>query len=301
MKVAFIGVGTMGGHMAANVLKAGHELIVFDVRRATAEPLLAKGARWADSAAQAAQQAELILTSLPGPREVEAVALGEGGILQGAPRGSVYADLSTSSPTLIRRIAETFKEQGIHVLDAPVSGGPNGAEAGTLQLMVGGDQEVYDRVRPVLLAIGTKVDRMGDVGTGEVAKLCHNMLGYSTALALAEAFTLGTKAGVAPEDLLRAIKGAAFGVHNSLNYRIPQVVFKNDFDVPRFALRLARKDVGLATELGREYNVPMNVASLAEQALVEGMVRGWENKDSSAIWLLQEERAGVEVRSTEEA
>jgi 3-hydroxyisobutyrate dehydrogenase len=296
VKVAFIGVGTMGGHMAANLLKAGHELIVFDVRREIAEPLLAQGARWADSPAQAAQQAELTLTSLPGPREVEMVALGESGILQGAPKGSVYADLSTSSPTLIRRIHGVFAEQGIHVLDAPVSGGPSGAEAGTLQLMVGGDPEIFARVRPTLLAIGTKVDRMGDIGTGEVAKLCHNMLGYCTQLALAEAFTLGTKAGLAPEDLLKAIKGAAFGTHNSLNHRIPEVIFKDDFDTPRFALRLARKDVGLATELGRELNVPMNVAALAEQALIEGMVRGWENKDSGAIWMLQEERAGVVTR-----
>jgi 3-hydroxyisobutyrate dehydrogenase len=300
MKVAFIGVGTMGGHMAANLLKAGHDVVVFDTRRATAEPLLAKGARWAESPAQAAQQAELTLTSLPGPREVEAVALGEGGILQGAPRGSVYADLSTSSPTLIRRIHGVFKEQGIHVLDAPVSGGPGGAEAGTLQLMVGGDPEIYERVRPVLLAIGTKVDRMGDVGAGEVAKLCHNMLSYCAGLALAEAFTLGVKAGIAPEDLLTAIKGSAYGVHNSLNFRIPEIVFKNDFDVPRFALRLARKDVGLATELGREYNVPLPVANLAEQALIEGLVRGWDNKDSWAVWLLQEERAGVDVRTSQE-
>jgi 3-hydroxyisobutyrate dehydrogenase len=126
------------------------------------------------------------------------------------------------------------------------------------------------------------------------------MLGYCTQLALAEAFTLGTKAGLAPEDLLKAIKGAAFGTLNVLTHRIPEVIFKNDFDRPRFALRLARKDVGLATELGRELNVPMNVAALAEQALIEGMVRGWENKDSGAIWMLQEERAGVQTRVKED-
>ena len=128
MRIAFIGLGNMGRHMAANLQKAGHEVVVHDMRRAAAEGHLANGARWANSAAEAAQGAELILTSLPGPKQVEEVALGEGGILQGAAKGAVYADLSTSSPTLIRRIYGVFAEQGIHVLDAPVSGGPVGAE-----------------------------------------------------------------------------------------------------------------------------------------------------------------------------
>jgi 3-hydroxyisobutyrate dehydrogenase len=129
MKIAFIGLGNMGRHMAANVQKAGHEVVVHDINRAAADSHVANGARFADSAAEAAQGAELILTSLPGPKQVEEIALGEGGILQGAAKGAVYADLSTSSPTLIRRIYKELGAQGIHVLDAPVSGGPGGASA----------------------------------------------------------------------------------------------------------------------------------------------------------------------------
>jgi 3-hydroxyisobutyrate dehydrogenase len=271
--------------------------VVHDARREAADALTAGGAHWANSAAEAAQGAELILTSLPGPAQVEEVALGEGGILQGAARGAVYADLSTSSPTLIRRISAAFGEQGIHVLDAPVSGGPVGAERATLQVMVGGDEAVYERVRPALLGIGDKVSYIGEIGSGAIAKLCHNAVSYCAALALAEVFTLGVKAGVKPEKLLEAIQGGAYGQGNMLGHRIPNIIFKGAFDEAGFYLALARKDVGLATELAREYNVPMNVASLAEQALIEGLARGWDAKDSSAIWLLQEERAGITVRS----
>ena len=297
MRIAFIGLGNMGRHMAANLQKAGHQLVVHDARREAADPHVANGARWANSAAEAAQGAELILTSLPGPAQVEAVALGEGGILQGAATGAVYADLSTSSPTLIRRIHALFGEQGIHVLDAPVSGGPLGAERASLQVMVGGDEAVYERVRPALLGIGDKVSYIGEIGAGAIAKLCHNTASYCAALALAEVFTLGVKAGVRPEKLLEAIQGGAYGQGNMLKHRIPNIIFKGAFDEAGFYLALARKDVGLATELAREYNVPMNVASLAEQALIEGLARGWDAKDSSAIWMLQEVRAGVEVRT----
>jgi 3-hydroxyisobutyrate dehydrogenase len=296
MRIAFIGLGNMGRHMAANLQRAGHELVVFDARRDAAETHLVNGATWANSAAEAAQGAELILTSLPGPKQVEEVALGEGGILQGAAAGAVYADLSTSSPTLIRRIHAELAAHGIQVLDAPVSGGPIGAERGTLQIMVGGDEAVYERIRPALLAIGDKVSYMGGIGCGEIAKLCHNTVSYCAAVAMAEVFTLGVKAGVEPERLLEAIKGGAFGQGNLLNHRLPNMVFKDAFELAGFYLALARKDVGLATELARELDVPMQVANLAEQELIAGMVRGWDTRDSIAIWLLQEERAGVAVR-----
>src|SRR3954452_3824483 len=244
MRIAFIGLGNMGRHMAANLQKAGHELVVHDMRQAAAEGHLANGARWANTAAEAAQGAELILTSLPGPKQVEAVALGEGGILQGAAKGAVYADLSTSSPTLIRRIYQTFADQGIHVLDAPVSGGPVGAERATLQVMVGGDEDVYNRVRPALLGIGDKVSYVGEIGAGEIAKLCHNTMSAIANVALAEVFTLGVKAGVKPEKLLEAIRGGSFGQLNILKYRIPDRIFKGDFDDASFYLALMRKDVG---------------------------------------------------------
>ena len=297
MRIGFIGLGRMGGPMALNLMKARHTLVVHDTRREAPGPHLARGAEWAESPAVAAQSAELILTSLPGPAEVEAVALGTDGILHGARRGAIYADLSTSSPTLIRRIHARGAERGIHVLDAPVSGGVRGAERGTLQVMVGGDEALFRQLKPVLEAIGDKVGYMGEIGSGTIAKLAHNMIGICARMVVAEAFTLGVKAGVRPEALLEAVKGGAFGQGLLLTQVLPEIVFKGDFDTIRFALRLARKDLGLATELAREYDVPMAMAALAEQTMVEAIARGLGDKDFSAPWLLQEERAGVQVRS----
>jgi 3-hydroxyisobutyrate dehydrogenase len=299
MRIAFIGLGIMGGPMASNILKAEHDLVVHDVRRAAADALLERGGRWADSPAEAAREAELILTSLPGPKEVEVVALGERGIGQSAPAGSIYADLSTSSPTLIRRIHAVLGERGVAVLDAPVSGGPLGAQQGTLQIMVGGDEAAFDRARPALAAIGDKITYIGASGAGCVAKLVHNMISYGALLAVAEGFTLGVKAGVKPEKLLEAVSGGAYGRGNLLGHRVPNLIMKGAFDRPDFALALARKDIGLATALAREFDVPMAVASLAEQEMIAALVRGWAKKDSSAIFKLQEERAGVEVRASQ--
>jgi 3-hydroxyisobutyrate dehydrogenase len=298
MRIGFIGLGNMGGPMALNLIKAGHMLVVHDVRYDAAKPHLERGAKWAESPKAAARESELILTSLPGPAEVEAVALSANGIIQGAVAGTVYADLSTGSPTVMRKVHAAFKEKGIHVLDAPVSGGVWGAQHGTLQVMVGGDESIYREVKSVLQAVGDKVGYMGPIGAGTIAKLVHNMIGMATRAVVAEGFTLGVKAGVTPEALLEAIRGAAFGQGLLLSQMLPNVIFKGDFDTVRFGLKLARKDIGLATALAREYNVPMPMAAVAEQIMMEAMARGWGDKDSTAPWMLQEEAAGVQVRAT---
>jgi 3-hydroxyisobutyrate dehydrogenase-like beta-hydroxyacid dehydrogenase len=298
MRVGFIGLGNMGGPMALNLIKAGHSLIVHDVRREAAKAHLEKGAKWADSPQALARESELILTSLPGPKDVEAVALGPNGIIHGAVAGTVYADLSTGSPTMMRKLHAAFKAKGVHVLDAPVSGGVIGATRGTLQVMVGGEEAIYNEVKDVLKGVGHNVGYMGPIGAGTIAKLVHNMISIVTRSLVAEGFTLGVKAGVKPEALLEAIKGASFGQGLILSHMIPDVVLKGDFDSVRFALKLARKDVGLATALAREYDVPMPLATAGEQQLIEAMARGWGDKDSTAPWMLQEERAGVKVRAT---
>jgi 3-hydroxyisobutyrate dehydrogenase len=298
MRIGFIGLGNMGGPMALNLIKAGHTLIVNDVRREAAGPHLERGATWADSPRAVAQASELILTSLPGPREVEAVALGPDGIIHGAVPGSVYADLSTGSPTVMRALHAAFKARGVHVLDAPVSGGVWGAQRGTLQVMVGGDESIYREVQDVLRGIGDKVGYMGPIGAGTIAKLVHNMVSIATRSILAEGFTLGVKAGVAPEAILEAIRGASFGQGLTLSQMIPNVIFKGDFDTVRFACKLARKDIGLATALAREYDVPMPMSTVAEQIMVEALARGWGERDSTVPWVLQEEAAGVQVRGS---
>jgi 3-hydroxyisobutyrate dehydrogenase len=297
MRIGFIGLGNMGGPMALNVLKAGHTLVVHDIRREMAAPHLRQGATWAETPKAVAQASELIFTSLPGPREVEAVALGPDGILEGAAPGAIYVDLSTSSPSLIRRIHGRFRERGIHVLDAPVSGGVTGARAATLAVMVGGEEALYQRIKPVLEAIGDKVTYIGEIGCGTIAKIVHNMVSLCSRVAIAEGLTLGVKAGVSPQALLDALRRSAFGQGHALKETIPNTVFKGDFDTVSFALKLSRKDLGLAIELAREYHVPMMVAALVEQQMEEALQRGWGDRDSSAIFCLQEERAGVQVRA----
>jgi 3-hydroxyisobutyrate dehydrogenase len=300
VRIGFIGLGNMGGPMALNLINSGsHQVCVYDVRREAAAPHLEAGAKWADSPRALAAQSEIVMTSLPGPAEVEQVVFGEGGIADGMSAGTIYADLSTNSPSMVRRIARELKAKGIDVVDAPVSGGKVGAKAANLAVMVGGDEAVFRKILPVLEIIGAKdqITHVGAIGAGNVAKLAHNQLAIVTSAAIAEAFTMGVKAGVAPEALLKVISGAAFGRGLLLSGLRP-VVFKGNFDRPAsFALKLARKDLGLATELGREFNVPMALAALVEQELTEAMARGLGDKDAVITFKLQEDRAGVKVRS----
>ncbi len=297
MKVGFIGLGMMGHHMVANLQKAGHELVVYDIRREAADEALGRGARWAETPADAARQSAIVMTSLPGPKEVELVALGDNGVLAGASAGTIYVDLSTSSPTLIRRVHHVMGQRGVRVADAPVSGGVIGAEEATLQIMVGCDADLFEQIRPVLRAIGDKITYIGEVGAGEVAKLCHNQLALVVQQAVAEALTLGTKAGIQPERLLEAIRGGAYGRGGGgIGPGLEKTTLQGDWDRPRFALALARKDLGLATDLASEFGVPMPLAAMAEQALIECLNRGWGGKDMTAAFALQEERADVKVR-----
>src|ERR1700682_4255693 len=196
MRIGFIGLGMMGSHMVANLQKAGHELVVYDVRRAAGEPALGRGARWAETAADAARQSELVMTSLPGPKELEQVVLGDNGIIHGAQPGSFYVDVSTSSPTLIRRIHKILGERGIKVADAPVSGGVGGAEEASLQIMVGSDPDVFELIQPALRGIGDKITYIGEVGAGEVAKLVPNQIALVVQQVVAEAPPLGKEAGI---------------------------------------------------------------------------------------------------------
>ena len=295
--VGFIGLGNMGMGMAANIQKADYPLVVHDVRQAAAQPFVDAGARQADSAAEVARLSDVVFTSLPGPREVEAVALGAGGVLEGIRAGGIYVDLSTSRPTLIRQIEPQFRAKGAHVLDAPVSGGKTGAASRNLAVMVGGEREIFERIKPLLDAFGDKVFYAGSIGAGSVCKLVHNMIGHGVRQAIAEGLTLGVKAGVEAEALWQCVRRGALGRMSSLHEGIPRTVFRGSFQPPSFLLSLARKDISLATELGREFDVPMPVANLAEQMAIESLNRGWGDMDSSITFLLQEEAAGVEVRA----
>jgi 3-hydroxyisobutyrate dehydrogenase len=300
MKIGFIGLGTMGRHMAASLLAAGHELTVHDIRREAAEPHLESGARWADSPAEAAAAAEVVFTSLPGPVEVEGVALGAAGLLEGMGRDAVWFDLTTNSPALVRRLHATFAERGIQVLDAPVSGGPAGARTRRLALWVGGEAAVFERYRPVLEAIGDQPYYVGPIGAGSVAKLVHNCAGYIIQCGLAEVFTLGVKAGVEPLALFQAVRQGALGRRRTFD-RLVEQFLPGEYEPPSFALRLAHKDMTLATGLGRELGVPMRLANISLDELTEALNRGWGERDSRVAMLLQEERTGVDIRVPRDA
>jgi len=294
MKVGFIGLGTMGASMALNIRAASYDIVVSDIRREAGAPHLQAGATWVDSARKLAEAADIVFTSLPGPREVEEVALAEDGLLAGMRRGTAWFDLSTNSPTVVRRLHEHFAAKGVAMLDSPVSGGPAGAKSRNLALWVSGDKIAFDRYKPVLDTIGDQAMYVGPIGAGTVAKLVHNAAGYAILAALAEVFTLGVKAGVEPLALWQAVRQGAFGRRRTFD-RLAEQFLPHVFDPAAFALKLAHKDLTLATELGRELNVPLRIGTLVHEELTEALNRGWGERDSRIFMLLQEERAGVDI------
>lgn len=291
LKVGFIGLGIMGSRIALSVAKRQFSLKVHDLHREAAETHLKVGADWADTIEDLAKDSDVVLTSLPGPREVRAVAAQ---LVKAMKPGTAWFDLSTNSPSVIRELHKEFAARNVSVLDAPVSGGPAGAQSGKLALWVGGDKVVFERCRPVLDAIGDQVIYIGEIGAGSVAKLVHNCAGYSTQLALAEVFTMGVKAGVEPLALWAAIRQGALGRRRSFD-RMGEQFLQGTYDPPNFALALAHKDVTLATELAREIGVPMRVASLTHSEMTDALNRGWGKRDARSYLLLQQERAGIHL------
>ncbi len=299
MKVGFIGLGTMGASIALNVIRGQHSLVVHDINRRSADPHLELGATWADTPREVAAASEVVFTSLPGPTEVQAVALGDDGILAGLSVGQAYFDLSTNSPTVMRELHARFAEKGGALLDAPVSGGPDGAKSGKMAIWVGGDEDVFTVHKPVLESMSDAARYIGPIGAGSVAKLVHNLSGYIIQTALAETFTMGVKAGLEPDAIWEAVRQGALGRRRTFD-----TLYRNflpaKFDPPDFALALARKDVALACEVGREFEVPMKLAHTTLAELTEAMNRGWGGRDSRAAMLLQSERAGVDIQVTED-
>ena len=295
--IGFIGLGNMGGGMSLNIQKAGYPMVVYDLREEAARPLLEGGARLANSPAEVSSLSDVIFTSLPGPKEVEAVATGVDGVLEGIRPGSIYVDLSSSRPTLIRELEPIFRQKGAHVLDAPVSGGKSGAASGNLAVMVGGDREVFESIKPILDSFGDKVFYAGGIGAGSICKLVHNMIGHSVRQAIAEGLTLGVKAGVEPEAVWECMRRGSLGRMRVLHEGLVRSMFRGEYEPASFALNLAYKDISLATELAREYDVPMPMTTLAEQIALQAMNRGWGDQDSSVTVVLQEEQSNQEVRA----
>ena len=265
MKVGFIGLGRMGAPMSGNVLAAGHDLLVHDVRPDAAAGLLAAGASWAGSPREAAADRDVVITMLPGPSQVEDVLLGPGGLLAALPADAIWADMSTSVPAVADSVRSLARASGVAVVDAPVSGGVTGARDGTLQIFVGGAAEDYQRVRPLLAVMGDpeRILHAGPPGAGYTVKLMINLLWFAHLTITAEVLTIGVRAGVDPAVLRRSLLASAAASH-FLEYDVLSVLERGDFD-DSFVLALACKDLGLAVDLARQTGVPAEVSAMVEQ------------------------------------
>lgn len=294
-KIGFIGLGTMGASIVANMQKAQHKLVVFDVRRASADAAIENGAEWAATPREVAEQCDIVFTSLPGPPEVEAVVLGPDGVLAGTHKDMVYFDLSTNSPALMKRIHAAMAEKGAHAFDAPVSGGPVGAKTGKLAIWAGGDKAVFDRCKPVLDSFGDQAAYIGPIGAATAAKLVHNMAGYAIQTVMAEVISMGVKAGLDPLHLWKTVRQGALGRKRTFD-RVGDQYLIDTYDPPAFALKLAHKDVTLATSMARELGVPTRICQLVLEEMNEALNRGWGALDSRVPMKLQNERAGVEIK-----
>ena len=294
MKICFIGIGNMGTPMSINLLTAGNELMVYDVRVEAMEEPVRLGAKTARSPKEVAQASDVVVTSLPTQMALEEVVLGRDGVLEGAMRGCVLIDTSTVSPSTIKRMANIAHEKGVEVLDAPVSGGVAGAKAATLTVMVGGDKGVFERCLEIFRAIGKNIYHVGKVGSGNAVKLTNNLMSLVNLAALSEGMVLGMKAGVDPETLHRVIS-VSTGTSYALEVKLPNLISKGKFEAG-FAIDFACKDLGLAVDLGRELGMPLFVTNIAQQVYELARARGMGRLDHTAVIKLLEEAAQVEVR-----
>lgn len=294
MKVGFIGVGNMGGPMCRNLIKnSGQEILVHDRDAAAVERCEEVGGTGVGSIAEAVAESDVVFTSLPMPRDVEAVALGEGGIGESARQGTVHIDLSTNSPTMVRSIAARLEPKGVRMLDAPVSGGTSGAENATIAIMVGGDRVLFDEHRPLFESFGKNVIHTGALGSGSIAKIVNNMVAFCNMASGAEGLMLGAAAGIDPDVLNQVIRnssGDAFG------YRaVAHKTLRGDWSAT-FALDLAYKDMHLALELADEIGIPLPLAAQTHNLMRMARGSGYGGDDMTAIMRVYEDTLKREVR-----
>lgn len=291
MKIGFIGLGNMGRPMARNLLKGGFDLTVFNRTTPVARELEAEGAKVASSPADLTQRVDVVLTCVSNDDSLEEVVTGPNGVLNAAGETTTIVDHSTVSPGLSRRLAAAAAERGAAYLDAPVSGGTVGAEAGTLTFMIGGEEGHLDRVRPVLAAMGKAVFHCGDVGAGNVAKLVNNFVGAVNLMAAVEGMVMGVKAGVDARTLQQVVV-ASTGSSKAFEFTVPNKILQRDFE-PGFAIDLMLKDLRLAEDLARSVDTPITTGSVVVQQFVEAQCKGLGNADTSAMARPLEELTGV--------
>ena len=277
--------------MALNIMKAGHQVTVYNRTREKEKALAAEGAQRAESPAKAAEAAEIIVTIVSDTPDVEGVILGENGVIHGAQARAIVVDMSTISPSATRRIAETLGKKNIKMIDAPVSGGSEGAQLGTLAIMVGGEVEDVKKAMPVLEAMGKTITHVGPIGAGQITKAINQIIIAGTYLSVAEGMTLGIKAGLNMQKVIEAIRGGAAGSW-VLDNRAANVV-KNEYPLG-FRVRLHRKDLGIALEAAKEMGVTMPCGALVEQIENGLMAQGYGDEDVSALGRAIRKQSGLE-------
>jgi 2-hydroxy-3-oxopropionate reductase len=292
-RIAFIGLGIMGKPMSRNLLKAGHELTIYDVVPAAVEEIVGAGAKKAGSSAEAAAAGDVIVTMLPDGPQVEEAVLGPGGVLEGARAGSIVVDMSSINPQVAQKVGAACEAKGVEFLDAPVSGGEPKAIDGTLAIMVGGKADVFAKVEPILAKMGSSVTLTGAVGAGNVTKLANQIMVACNIAAMGEALTLATKAGLDPEVVFNAVKGGLAG-STVLNAKAPMVIARNF--KPGFRINLHQKDLRNALLAAESMKVSLPLTSLVQQMLMALMNDGKGNLDHSAIATFIEDMAGIEIK-----
>ncbi len=294
MKLGFIGLGIMGKPMAKNLLKAGHELVVYDIVTKNVEDVVQAGAVAANSGKEVAQQCKIVITMLPNSPHVKAAVMGDNGILEGAVEGSIVVDMSSIAPLASQEICKACQEKGVKMLDAPVSGGEPKAIDGTLSIMVGGDQKVFNEVYDILMAMGASAVHCGDIGAGNITKLANQVVVALNIAAVSEAFMLSTKAGVDPEKVFHAIRGGLAG-STVMNAKIPMIM-EGNFK-PGFKVDLHIKDLNNALETGHSVGAPLPMTSAVMEMLQVLHANGSGADDHSAIAKYYEKLADLEIRS----
>lgn len=294
MKIGFIGLGVMGKRMAKRIFEAGYKIKVFDVMEPVLNEFKKLGVETGESPGDVAVDADVVFMSLPNSRIVTNVVLGEDGILPKARHGTIIVDLSSITPKAIRDIYKKTSSKGVEVLDAPVSGGSAGAEAGTLTIMVGGKKEVFEKVEPILKVIGKTIYHVGEIGAGDTIKLVNNLLLGANMVAVAEALALGVKAGLDPQVMFEVITNSS-GNSYALKAKYPNFISKGNFE-PGFMIDLQYKDLELAVETAKDLGIPLIMGNIAQQMFDIAKAEGLGQKDISSVINLYEKWSGIAVR-----
>ncbi len=293
-KIGFIGLGIMGKPMAGHLIDAGYELVVHNRNRDAVDELVGKGAAEAYSGKEVAEQSDIVITMLPDSPDVESVALGEGGIIEGAHEGLIFVDMSTIAPSVTTQVGEVLAEKGVQSLDAPVSGGDIGAQNATLSIMVGGDEDTFNAVKPLFDIMGQSAILCGPLGAGQTVKACNQILVAVTIAGVSEALTMGTKAGVDPIKIVQVLSGglARCGVLENRGERM----VNGDFD-PGFRIRLHYKDLNIIQKTSNDFGVPLPVTSEVFELFKTAMVKGRGELDHSGLLTVVEDMSNIQART----